>query len=245
MPEETCVYAIGDIHGRADLLEELLRRIEAHAAAYPGFRKVLITLGDYVDRGADSKGVIDRLLSLPSGFRPVFLKGNHEDLMLRFLAQPADGGVWFMNGGLSTMHSYGVPVADGWDVDRAKELRDALANAMPRAHVDFLRGLELHHAEGDFLFVHAGVRPGVPIDRQDPDDLMWIREEFLRSDRDHGKVVVHGHSVAFRPEVFPSAERPSRIGIDTGAYATEQLTCLALVGEARSWIHTDPDPRYA
>jgi serine/threonine protein phosphatase 1 len=244
VPERTCVYAIGDIHGRADLLEEVLTRIEAHAARYADFRKVLITLGDYVDRGADSKGVIDRLLSPPMGFQTIYLMGNHEDLMLRFLSQPADGGVWFQNGGEATMASYGVPV-EGWDVDHAKELRDRLMGALPPSHLAFLRALEMQHTEGDYLFVHAGVKPGVPLRRQDPEDLIWIRDEFLRSTRDHGKVVVHGHSVAFRPEEFPSADRPSRIGIDTGAYATNQLTCLALVGAMRSWIHTEPDPRFA
>lgn len=245
VPERTCVYAIGDIHGRADLLETLLERIEAHAARYAEFRKVLVTLGDYVDRGAGSKGVIERLLTPPAGFETVYLMGNHEDLMLRFLSQPADGGVWMQNGGEATMTSYGVPVDGGWDVDRAKEWRDALAEAMPPAHLGFLRGLAMQHTEGDYLFVHAGVRPGVPLRRQDPEDLMWIRDEFLRSDRDHGKVVVHGHSVAFKPEEFPSADRPSRIGIDTGAYATNRLTCLALVGAMRSWIYTEPDPRFA
>ncbi|MGE0665446.1 MAG: metallophosphoesterase family protein [Sphingomonadales bacterium] len=244
VPEKTCVYAIGDIHGRRDLLDEVLPRIEAHAARYPEFRKVLITLGDYVDRGPDSKGVIDRLLAPPAGFETVHLMGNHEDLMMRFLAQPADGGVWFQNGGEATMASYGVPV-EGWDVDRARELRDLLAGALPPEHLSFLRGLEMQHVEGDYAFVHAGVKPGIPLRRQDPDDLMWIRDEFLRSTRDHGKVVVHGHSVAFKPEEFPSADRPSRIGIDTGAYATNQLTCLALVGAMRSWIHTELDPRFA
>ncbi|MEN3975494.1 metallophosphoesterase family protein [Emcibacter sp. SYSU 3D8] len=244
VPDRTCVYAIGDIHGRRDLLDEVIGRIENHAARYVGFRKVLVTLGDYVDRGADSKGVIDRLLAPPAGFESVCLLGNHEDLMLRFLSQPADGGVWFQNGGEATMASYGVPV-DGWDVDRAKELRDALAGALPPAHLAFLRGLEMQHTEGDYLFVHAGVKPGVPLRRQDPEDLIWIRDEFLRSTRDHGKVVVHGHSVAFKPEEFPSSDRPSRIGIDTGAYATEQLTCLALVGAMRSWIQTEQDARFA
>lgn len=244
VPERTCVYAIGDIHGRADLLDLVLEKILVHAARYDGFRKVLITLGDYVDRGADSKGVIDRLLAPPPGFETVYLMGNHEDLMLRFLAQPADGGVWFQNGGQAAMESYGIPV-DGWDVDRAKALRDALAAVLPPAHLAFLRGLAMQHTEGDYVFVHAGVKPGVPLRRQDPEDLMWIRDEFLRSTKDHGKVVVHGHSVAFKPEEFPSSDRPSRIGIDTGAYATEQLTCLALVGAMRSWIHTEQDPRFA
>ncbi len=245
VPENTCVYAIGDIHGRADLLALLLERIGEHAAGHAGRRKVLVTLGDYVDRGGDSRGVIDRLLALPGGFEAVCLKGNHEELMLRFLDQPADGGVWFQNGGGATMASYGVPAEGGWDVEHAKALRDALAGALPAAHLAFLRGLALSHVEGDYLFVHAGVRPGVPLKRQDPEDLIWIRDEFLRSERDHGKVVVHGHSVAFKPEEFPSSERPCRIGIDTGAYVTSRLTCLALVGAARTWIYTEPDPRFA
>jgi serine/threonine protein phosphatase 1 len=244
VPPRCCVYAVGDIHGRADLLEALLTRIVAHAGRYPDFRKVLVTLGDYVDRGPDSRGVVDRLLSPPPGFETVHLMGNHEDLMLRFLSQPADGGVWFQNGGGATMESYGVALGE-WDIERAKPLRDALAAALPPAHLAFLRGLAPQHVEGDYFFAHAGVRPGVPLNRQDQDDLMWIREEFLRSTRDHGKVVVHGHSVAFKPEEYPSPERPSRIGIDTGAYATGRLTCLALVGALRSWLYTEPDPRFA
>ncbi|MEN3952117.1 metallophosphoesterase family protein [Iodidimonas sp. SYSU 1G8] len=244
-PPRTCVYAIGDIHGRADLLQQVLVRIEDHAARYAGFRKVLITLGDYVDRGPDSRAVIERLLSPPPDFETIHLMGNHEDLMLRFLSQPADGAVWFQNGGLATMESYGAPLEGGWVIDEAKQIRDRLAAVLPPEHLAFLRGLRAQHAEGDYLFVHAGVRPGVPLGRQDQDDLMWIRDEFLRSTRDHGKVVVHGHSVAFKPEEYPSAERPSRIGIDTGAYATNRLTCLALVGAMRSWIYTEPDPRFA
>ncbi|MBI1179403.1 MAG: serine/threonine protein phosphatase [Alphaproteobacteria bacterium] len=244
-PPRTCLYAVGDVHGRADLLDDLLGRIQDHAARYAGFRKMLITLGDYVDRGPDSRGVVDRLLAPPAGFEAVHLMGNHEDMMLRFLSQPADGGVWFQNGGGETMASYGVPLDEGWSLDQARTVRDRLAAALPAAHLAFLRGLDTSHVEGDYLFVHAGVRPGVPLQRQDPDDMMWIRDEFLRSSRDHGKVVVHGHSVAFAPEEFPSADRPSRIGIDTGAYATGRLTCLALVGAMRSWISTEPDPRFA
>jgi serine/threonine protein phosphatase 1 len=245
VPPRTCVYAIGDIHGRADLLEVLLQRIQQHSGRYEGFRKLIITLGDYVDRGDDSRGVVDRLLSPPDGFETVSLMGNHEDMMLRFLSQPADGGIWFMNGGAATMASYGAAPAGGWSIDDAKVIRDGLANALPSDHMTFLRTLQTSHVEGDYLFVHAGVRPGVSLERQDPEDLIWIRDEFLRSTRDHGKVVVHGHSVAFEPEEFPTPERPSRIGIDTGAYITGRLTCLALVGAMRTWISTDPDPRFA
>ena len=239
VPGDTSVYAIGDIHGRADLLRPLLAMIEEDAAHQGTARNVLIPLGDYVDRGADSRGVIDLLMDPPlPGFETICLMGNHEDMMLTFLdeAQAAEG--WLMSGGQTTLESYGVPVSADSD---PRALQNALYANLPAAHLAFLRGLAPCHIEGDFLFVHAGVRPGVPIAAQDPHDLAWIRDGFLRSKKDHGKVVVHGHSVTFEPMVFPDRPRPVRIGIDTGAYLTGSLTCLAITGTERRWLRTPPE----
>ena len=233
------VYAVGDVHGRADLLDRLLARVREDAATRPERRKVLVFLGDYVDRGPDSRRVIDLLAAEdPYGPERVFLKGNHEDAMLGFLAAPETGIQWLGFGGAATLRSYGVdPSAahiDG-DLDR---LRRELARALPRSHRRFLDRLALCHEEGDYLFVHAGVRPGIPLDRQDPDDLIWIRGAFLESREDFGKTVVHGHSIAPRPEL-----RANRIGIDTGAFATGVLTCLVLRGARRAFIQTPRPPR--
>ncbi len=228
-PDDTIVYAIGDIHGRGDLLAELHRLIEIDARARPVERRVIVHLGDYVDRGPDSRGVLDRLIGAPlAGFQSVHLKGNHEDLLLRFLDGGA-GGIWLMNDGDATLRSYGV-AAD--DVDPGKAQR-AFGKRLPPAHRAFLEGLALEHREGDYLFVHAGIRPGVPLDRQAPADLLWIREPFLGWTGDHGAVVVHGHTPVPEPEM-----RANRIGIDTGAFYSGRLTCLVLEGGGRRFLST-------
>ncbi|MDX1580034.1 MAG: metallophosphoesterase family protein [Alphaproteobacteria bacterium] len=250
-PEDTCLYAIGDVHGRADLLASLLEDIRADAARRSASRKLVVMLGDYVDRGQDSKGVLDILIKgqkegLGDGLDVVCLMGNHEDLMLQFLENAEDGAVWIMNGGDAAMRSYGVNVPAIPQEADPLDLQAEFTRKLPDEHLDFLRTLKPCHEEGDYLFVHAGVRPGIPLKRQEPEDMMWIRDIFLESTRDHGKVVVHGHSVRFQPEEFPeNAVRPSRIGIDTGAYMTDSLTCLALDGEERSLIRTQPNARFA
>ncbi len=220
------VYAIGDIHGRADLLDRLYRRIRAHSEdAAPG-RRVLVHLGDYIDRGPDSRGVIDRVMAPPlPGFAPVALLGNHEYLMLEFLKDPVEFGPgWMANGAAQTLASYGVAAPKRTD-DPAELLwaRDALDRALPPAHRQFLETLPAMYRAWIFAFVHAGVRPGVALDRQSVDDLIWIREEFLRSSANHGAVIVHGHSIALEPDF-----RPNRIGIDTGAYRSGKLTAVCL-----------------
>ncbi len=222
--EDTLAYAVGDIHGRDDLLARLLARIEADAAGRGARRRVVVFLGDYVDRGPDSREVMERLCQgPPAGFEWVLLRGNHEDFLLRFLDDPSVGLVWMLNGGTATAYSYLGRMPGEWD-DMAR-LRDALRARIPSRHLEVLRRLALYHVEGDYLFVHAGVRPGVPLERQDPRDLMWIRDPFLTSAADHGKIVVHGHSVAAEPVV-----RPNRIGVDTGAFASGVLTAAALDG---------------
>jgi serine/threonine protein phosphatase 1 len=233
-PADRRVYVVGDIHGRADLLAALRTAIVADAEAAKESAKVLIYLGDYVDRGPGSFEVLDMLINEPlEGLDAVFLKGNHEDMMLKFLAGPADP-LWLHNGGDATLRSYGIhwPAATLMMPD-LEHLRLALWDALPRDHRRFLINLRLSHEEGDYIFVHAGVRPGVPLNAQDARDLMWIREPFLRSRANFGKRVVHGHSPSWSPEVTAN-----RIGIDTGAFYTGCLTCLVIAGAEIGFLHT-------
>ncbi|HKX08018.1 MAG TPA: metallophosphoesterase family protein [Stellaceae bacterium] len=234
-PAGSRLYAVGDIHGRADLLEALLAQITADATAHPEAAKRLIFLGDYVDRGPDSSAVIDRVLhDGPAGLEVVPLMGNHEEMMLRFLEDLAVGRTWMMNGGDATLRSYGVePPSMFTGTALFRHAQQQFAERLPAGHKSFLEGLAVTHTEGDYLFVHAGVRPGVALEKQRTEDLLWIRDEFLDSDRDFGKVVVHGHSITLEPEF-----RPNRIGIDTGAYRSNQLTCLVLEGTERTLLTT-------
>lgn len=232
MPADTRVYAIGDVHGRCDLLDQVLAQISEDARTAPP-RKVLVLLGDLVDRGADSKGVVERAAQLRAGrllegFEVHVLKGNHEDMMLQFLAGTDPGGLWRGNGGDTTLLSYGL------DPDEPTEpLRQDLLNALPESHRHLLWDMELSHIEGDYTFVHAGIRPGVAWENQRAQDLLWIREGFIDSDADFGRVVVHGHTPRPEPVV-----RPNRIGIDTRAWASGELTCLVIEGEVRHFIST-------
>jgi len=238
-PEGIRIYAVGDIHGRADLLRALLELIAADAREAPAVRKLLIYLGDYVDRGRESREVIELLLAgPPPGFEAVHLKGNHEAALLHFLEAPGFGHEWRHFGGLETLQSYGVTdlgarLADA-GFDRA---RDQFAALLPEAHRKFLEGLELSVCLGDYLFVHAGVRPGVALEDQREEDLLWIRDEFTRWSGSFGKVVVHGHSVTERPEF-----EPNRINVDTGAYMTNHLTCAVLDGAQRAFLQTGLAP---
>jgi len=234
-PGGSRLYAVGDIHGRADLLESLIEQITADAASHPDTAKRLIFLGDYVDRGPASSAVIDLVLdNTPPGIEVVRLMGNHEEMMLRFLADIAVGRTWMMNGGDATLRSYGVePPSLFSGAPALHRAQQHFAERLPARHLSFLQGLAISHTEGDYLFVHAGVRPGVALDRQRTEDLLWIRDEFLASNRDFGKVVVHGHSISLDPEF-----RANRIGIDTGAYATGRLSCLVLEGNRRAFLHT-------
>jgi serine/threonine protein phosphatase 1 len=226
VPPGVCVYAIGDIHGRVDLLREMHRLVVDDAAHItPGTTKVVVYLGDYVDRGLESRQVIDLLLSKPlPDVHSVHLLGNHDAWLLSFLVDPAIAPTWLRYGGEATMHSYGVSLgAPQEDPAYYRRLQEQLRQRIPRAHVDFLQDLELSFESGDYLFVHAGVHPGLPLHQQKADDLLWIREPFLSSRRDLGRVIVHGHTVDSEPVI-----RPNRIGIDTGACWTGNLTCLVL-----------------
>jgi serine/threonine protein phosphatase 1 len=213
---------IGDIHGRLDLLERAIAAIHDDVEAY-GADALTVTLGDYVDRGPQSSGVIERLAQNPFPTPYVALKGNHEDMLEAFLDDPTFGAHWRRQGGTETLDSYGIKVrrllVGRADAEAAEQLR---AN-MPEQHVDFLHALKTSHTHGQYFLCHAGVRPGVPLDQQDEQDLLWIRDEFLASTDDFGKIVVHGHTPIPEPEVLPN-----RINIDTGAFATGRLTCIAL-----------------
>jgi serine/threonine protein phosphatase 1 len=227
-------YIVGDIHGRLDLLEQLLTHIERDLADRPPRRTLLVFLGDLIDRGPSSAQVIDRLRSYKAnGVRTVFLLGNHEEVLLRILDGDAELiPSWLRFGGAECLKSYGADprrVAAHNDADAISAVRAAI----PQEHDQFLRSFVDTCRFGDYLFVHAGIRPGVSIDQQLQSDLRWIREPFLFDQTDHGCVVVHGHTIS--PEV---EERPNRIGIDTGAYRTGILTALALEGRERWYLDT-------
>lgn len=237
VPDDTRVYAIGDLHGRADLLARLHARIRDDADGAPG-RRVVVYMGDYVDRGPQSFEVVDMILhDPPPGCRTVRLKGNHEDFLLCFLDGDDVGSMWLMNGGEATLRSYGIETpSEAWglvsaDPGELAVLRTRLAEAMPTDHLRLLRDLSLSHVEGDYLFVHAGVRPGVALADQTPHDLMWIRDEFLSAAAPCDRIVVHGHTIESAP-----VTTPWRIGIDTGAYRSGRLTCLVLEGAERRFL---------
>ncbi|MCZ6467059.1 MAG: metallophosphoesterase family protein [Alphaproteobacteria bacterium] len=231
------MYAVGDIHGRVDLLAALHDRILDDAAAVTAGRKVLVYLGDYVDRGPCSFAVVDMLIEAPlEGFEIVHLKGNHEDFLLRFVEEEnlEEADLWFINGGDATLHSYKVPLLTlPFGLAELETARRAFLAALPPSHMTFFQGLKMFHVEGDYLFVHAGIKPGVPLDEQNEEDLLWIREEFLDSDAAFGHMVVHGHTPAAETDV-----RPNRIGIDTGAFYTDRLTCLVVEGDSMRFLHT-------
>lgn len=234
-PPGTRIYAIGDIHGRLDLLNQLHRMIADDASDLGDVRKVLIYLGDYVDRGSSSRQVIDALLDDPlPAFDAVYLSGNHEEMLLSFLEDSSVGPMWMFNGGDATLLSYGVGPAEGKTIDeKYRAMQKMLHKSLPRAHVEFLRSLKLYYEEGDYLFVHAGMVPGRPIEDQVSDDLLWIREEFVRSNADHGKCVVHGHTIVAEPEI-----KTNRIAVDTGAYFSNTLSCLVLDGAEKRFLQT-------
>ncbi len=226
------MFAIGDIHGCNDLLCGLIDGILADKQ--PGEPEpLLIFLGDYVDRGPDSSGVIERLIQLRAdlpGCR--FLSGNHEEAMLRFLKDFEGGLIWSTYGGRATMRSYGVePPANDEDFEAWREAHALFRAAVPETHLRFLRGLEDMIELGDYFFVHAGVRPDRPLSEQSTRDVRWIREPFLSDTRRLEKVIVHGHTPGREPH---SDDR--RIGVDTWAYNTGVLTAVELDGEGRGFI---------
>jgi serine/threonine protein phosphatase 1 len=207
------IYAIGDVHGCSSLLERLLALIEAHIAAFPSHRPILVFLGDYIDRGPASRQVVDQLILLRGRREVIFLKGNHEIM-----------SKWFQYGGLDTLRSYGITPRNHFDQKEQQIMATSLsAELSGLGHLEFFSRLEISFVCEDFFFVHAGVRPSIPLDQQSDEDLLSIRDDFLRYQGDLGKIVVHGHTPVPHPEVHSN-----RINIDTGAYATGRLTCLIL-----------------
>jgi serine/threonine protein phosphatase 1 len=223
LPDGIRVYAVGDFHCRADLLDQALSRIDADLASYPDCRPVQVFLGDYIDRGPSSREVLDFLIHRGHNHKIVCLKGNHESYVLEFLRNPAILDDWRKFGGLETLMSYGLKPSINPNAAERVELAKALAVSRPRSHRQFLSNLRPSYTCGDFFFVHAGVKPGLPLAQQREEDLLWIRDDFLFSEEDFGKVVVHGHTPVREPDL-----RPNRINIDTGAYATGRLTCLVI-----------------
>ena len=227
-------YAVGDVHGRLDLLNDLLAKIEIDAEGAPEAGVILVFLGDIIDRGPSSAQVVERLRTYRHPrIRPVFLLGNHEEVLLRILQGDAELITkWRWFGGTDCLQSYGVDPRSWRDNAGSEELA-LVRSAIPKAHVDFLRGFGDTFRFGDYLFVHAGLRPGIELAAQSQQDLRWIRGPFLNDSSDHGFIIVHGHTIINEVE-----ERPNRIGIDTGAYATGILTALAIEGDRRWYLDT-------
>lgn len=235
LPPGIRVYAVGDIHGRADLLDRILASIDYHRGTSPPALCIEVFLGDYIDRGPDSRGVIARLSARESEQHPrrqiVALAGNHEAILCEVLERPERLDFWARIGGLETLMSYGIAVPTRIEAAASKSLVDELRVRMPLAHRLFLSRLNDSFACGDYFFVHAGVRPGVPLNRQDRADLLWIRGDFISSKADHGAVVVHGHTPVTKVETHSN-----RINLDTGAYITNTLSCLVLESQSRAII---------
>jgi serine/threonine protein phosphatase 1 len=220
VPPGTRIYAIGDVHGRADLLERTISDIDQHRNAYPIAHAIEIMLGDYIDRGPQSDEVIELLTSRRLDAQTICLMGNHETYLLDFLRDPASLAEWQHYGGLETLMSYGLAPSLNPTADDQKQLAALLAERLPTHHYDFLMTLPLSFDCGDYFFVHAGVRPGVALSDQRAEDLLLIREEFLLYKGSFGKTVVHGHTPVNEPEIHDN-----RINLDTGAFATGKLTC--------------------
>lgn len=231
LPPGRRVYAIGDIHGRADLLAELLARIDEDLQARPTAEAIQVFLGDYIDRGSNSRQVIELLITRRRNHNLMLLLGNHEQFALQVLRDPSLLSQWKSIGGLNTIRSYGVTVPRRQDENSQRELAMAFLDTLPESHHRFLQGLALSFSCGDFFFVHAGVRPGIPLQEQSQQDLLWIRDDFLLHEEDFEKIIVHGHTPTQEPDV-----RQNRINIDTGAYATGRLTCLVLEDDRMGFL---------
>jgi serine/threonine protein phosphatase 1 len=232
-------YVVGDVHGRLDLLEQLLARIHSELQRRPAAKTLLVFVGDLIDRGPSSAHVLERLRTYRrEGVQPIFILGNHEEVLLRILRGESKLiAKWRWFGGSECLQSYGVEPEQLAHLSEDEALA-AIRHAIPKNHVQFLESFVDSCRFGDYLFVHAGIRPGIELDQQSQADLRWIREPFLLDESDHGFVVVHGHTIS--PEV---QDRPNRIGIDTGAYRTGLLSALAVEGHDRWLVDTRPNPQ--
>lgn len=231
VPTGLRIYAVGDIHGNADALRDVFARIDADKPKWAGRRSIEVYLGDYVDRGPASRDVLDMLLARSQVEELLLLKGNHEAMLLEFLNDPSLLRHWRQYGGLQTMMSYGLKPSLNPTPEEQKKLARELAERMPPTHHKLIASMPCSTRFGDFFFVHAGVRPGVPLKDQKEEDLLWIRDEFLLHERDFEKIVVHGHTPVAEPEVHSN-----RINLDVGAYATGKLACLVIDGDALAFI---------
>jgi serine/threonine protein phosphatase 1 len=224
------VYAIGDIHGFGFLLKRLQDAIVEDANEHWYDDCTVVYVGDYIDRGLQSRQVIQHLIDAPlEGFKSVFLMGNHEELFMDFMETLPDYLTWVVHGGIQTAASYGVPFErkNSYSAEEIHQFSEALVVAVPEEHKTWMKNLPVYHIEtiGDvkYLFVHAGIRPGVPLKEQVPSEMIWIRDLFLKSTLDHGYRVIHGHSPKEEPEVLPN-----RINVDTGVFFTGKLTAVVL-----------------
>lgn len=230
-------YAVGDIHGRLDLLLKLEHRIRDDIAAFRPREASIVYLGDYIDRGPDSHGVIKHLTTRPPiAQHDVFLRGNHEQVLLDFLAAPAVLDSWRTFGGSETLHSYGIRISLARPEGAAQDLRDQLEAALPAAHRAFFHRLRLSFETPRFYFVHAGINPQCKLARQKAADLLWIREPFLGSSKTFEKLIIHGHTPVAAPEILCN-----RVNVDTGAYLTGRLSCAALYGDSVRVLATEPN----
>ncbi|MCK1396172.1 metallophosphoesterase family protein [Bradyrhizobium sp. 1] len=227
LPEGIRIYAISDIHGCADLLQQMFTVIDKDLTTIGSRRPIHVFLGDYVDRGPDSCRTIEMLIERGRRHESVFLKGNHEAFLADVLKDPSQLDQWKQYGGLQTLTSYGLRPSLNPDAAEQTELVKELATKIPLRQQGFFDSLRLRFVCGDFFFVHAGVKPGVPLAQQQEQDLLWIREEFLQSEQHFGKYIVHGHTPVQEPDI-----RPNRVNIDTGAYATGNLTLLTIQGDS-------------
>lgn len=227
------LFAIGDIHGRLDLLDAMLKGISRHIAAAPPADNILVFLGDYIDRGPASQAVIERLCGLKqrTGWRCVFLKGNHDQAVLEFLQDPNYYSAWRGYGAAETLLSYGVMPPRFENASDFGRAWDDFSRKLPPHHWEFVAALKYFHVEDDYLFVHAGIRPGVALADQAPEDMMWIRENFLSHRGRFEKMVVHGHTPSPMPVILSN-----RICVDTGAHATGRLTALVLEDKKRTFL---------
>jgi serine/threonine protein phosphatase 1 len=226
LPDGMRIYAISDIHGRADLLENVFAAIDLHLARAGPARSLHVFLGDYIDRGPASRQTIDLLVDRGRRHESIFLKGNHEAFLFEVLQDASRLEAWKEYGGLPTLMSYGLAPSIKRDQEEQIALVRALRQDMPDHHRRFFSKLRSSFVCGDFFFVHAGVRPGVPLRQQREEDLLWIRDEFLQCEDNFGKFVVHGHTPVAKPDI-----RANRINIDTGAYASGILTLLTIQGD--------------
>ena len=230
------VYAIGDIHGRLDLLDDTLSRVEADIDSRKPAENIIVFLGDLIDRGPSSAQVIDRVRTYRRpGVRTVFLIGNHEEVLLRLLrGESRFLRDWLRFGGAECAKSYGIDATALKRMEPARAVA-TLQQKIPQDHQAFLQSFADTFRIGSYLFVHAGIRPGVPLADQSQADLRWIREPFLENADDHGFIVVHGHTIAEQVDV-----RDNRIGLDTGAYRSGVLTAMGLEGHERWFVQTEP-----